>query len=447
MKILLVQLPTSHLGAGEKVYPLGLSRLSGTVPDSVEKKVLDMNICVDPWPALNEALTQQRPDVVALSFRNLDPLAGHQASYLSSLKTAALVVKNQLPDVRVLAGGPAFSLFARRLMEEVPQLDVGLKGEGELIFPLLVQPDPDYGSIPGIIWRDGGELVLNPPGARIDMDTLPPMDLGAFPPLDYTHGNAYVAAMGIEGKRGCDLWCGYCLYPFLGGNRMRLRSPVKIVDEMELLHKDAGIKLFHFTDGVLNRPADHFEALCRELIRRNLDFSWTGFFREDSLTRDNLDLAKKAGVVAVYFSGDALTDHGLELLNKKMTREDILKASRLTAEQGVLTMCHFLVNLPGETENHVKEARQMLDELLAIHHAAGNLGAVIFNHIRLYPGAPVTQKLIRDGHLDPETDLLYPVYHNPARGSHLLHEFEARCHSAGVFSRLKLDQHAMEVAK
>ncbi|MFK5952822.1 MAG: radical SAM protein [Desulfobacterium sp.] len=447
MKVLLVQVPTSHLGAGEKVYPLGLSRLSSTVPDTVEKKVLDMNICADPWPALNEALIQEQPDVVALSFRNLDPLAGHQASYLSSLKTAALMVKTQVPGARLLAGGPAFSLFAQRLMEEVPQIDVGLKGEGELIFPSLLDVDPDYRKIPSILWRDQGQVVLNPPGSRIDMDTLPPMDLVAFSPLDYTQGNAYVAAMGIEGKRGCDLWCGYCLYPFLGGTHMRLRSPVNIVDEMELLHKNAGIKLFHFTDGVLNRPADHFETLCRELIRRNMDVSWTGFFREDSLTPENLDLAKQAGVVAVYFSGDALTDYGLKLLNKKMTREDILKASRLTAEKEVLTMCHFLVNLPGETDVHVAQAREMLDELLAIHDASGNLGAVIFNHIRLYPGAPITGKLIRDGLLDPGTDLLYPVYHNPIQGSHLLHEFEARCHSAGVFSRLKLDHHLLEVAK
>ena len=73
-----------------------------------------------------------------------------------------------------------------------------------------------------------------------------------------------------------------------------------------------------------------------------------------------------------------------------MTREDILKASRSTAEKEVLTMCHFLVNLPEETDAHVAEAREMLDELLDIHDASGNLGAVIFNHIRLYPGAPIT---------------------------------------------------------
>ncbi|WP_457550995.1 hypothetical protein [Desulfobacula sp.] len=89
MKLLLVQVPTSHLGAGEKVYPLGLSRLSSIVPSGVKKQALDMNIYPDPWVRLKQAIENQGPDLVCLSFRNLDPLAGHQASYLSSLKTAA----------------------------------------------------------------------------------------------------------------------------------------------------------------------------------------------------------------------------------------------------------------------------------------------------------------------------------------------------------------------
>ena len=108
-------------------------------------------------------------------------------------------------------------------------------------------------------------------------------------------------------------------------------------------------------------------------------------------------------------------------------------------------MCHFLTNLPGEDENTIKASGQMLDRLLTIHGYAGNLGAVIFNHVRLYPKAPLTQKLIRSGKLDPDTDLLYPVYHNPDRFSHVLHEFGTRCHSAGVFSRLGLNPYLQEV--
>lgn len=439
----MVQLPTSHLGAGERVYPLGLSRLSSLVPRAMEKQVLDMNIHPDPWAGLKTLLEETNPDIVVFSFRNIDPLAGHQASYLSSLKTAALLARRLVPNSRILAGGPAFSMFAHRLMQEVPQIDIGLTGEGEYGFPRLIEPSINPEKIPGILWRQKDRLNSNPRGPKVVMADLPAMDLNSFPPEDYTRGNAYVAAMGIEGKRGCDLHCGYCLYPFLGGTRMRLRNPLAIADEIEVLNKAHGIKVFHFTDPVVNRPSDHFEQLCRELIARNLKIEWTGFFREDSLTGDNLALAKRAGLAAIYFSGDALNNYGLKLLNKQLTKESILNASRLTVQEGVLTMCHFLLDLPGETDDHCLEAEQMLDAILDIHSQKGNLGAIIFNKIRLYPGAPITKKLIKSGQLSNETDLLYPVYHTSEKNPHLLHEFEARCHAAGVFSRLGIKRNEL----
>ncbi|MDQ7783852.1 MAG: cobalamin-dependent protein [Desulfomonilaceae bacterium] len=437
MRILLVQIPTSHLGAGERVYPLGLSRLSRLIPDRFEKQALDMNLQSDPWPALKQALLDFNPDVVALSMRNMDPLAGHQTSYLSSLKTSARMVRLLVPAARILAGGPAFSLFGKRLMHECPEIDCGLIGEGEGAFPQLLGSS-SLESVPGLIWRSSYGLDDNPRGDHINMDALPEMDVDLFRPADYTRGNKYVAAVGIEGKRGCDLHCAYCVYPSLGGRKMRLRSPVKIVDEMECLNKEHGLSLFHFTDSVVNRPADHFEAVCREILRRKLPIDWTGFFREDTLTEQLTDLAVRAGLCAVYFSADALTEHGLKVLNKRMSKKDVLRAARITAAIGVLTMCHFLINLPGETRAHVAEARDMLHSILDVHHPVGNLGAVIFNNVRLYPDALLTSKLLNAGLLDPRVDLLYPVYHNPIGSAHVLHELEALCHVAGVFSRLGL---------
>jgi radical SAM superfamily enzyme YgiQ (UPF0313 family) len=310
---------------------------------------------------------------------------------------------------------------------------------------MLLKESPVYADIPGILWRDTeGRLVANPPGRQsglvVDLNRLPPLDLQSFDPGRYLAGNAYVAAMGIEGKRGCDLQCGYCLYPQLGGARMRLREPRLIVDEMELLHKEYGVGLFHFTDPVVNRPADHFAALTAELKKRGLPVLWTGFFREDLVSRENLAAAQDVGLCCVYFSGDALSSQGLKLLRKQMGPDDIVHAALVTAELKLLTVCHFLVNLPGETDEGLAEAERLLDRLLAIHHPVGNLGAVIFNNVRLYPHAPLTRKLIEIGELAPETDLLYPTYYNPPRFSHVLHRFEARCHAASVFSRLEAAQ-------
>jgi anaerobic magnesium-protoporphyrin IX monomethyl ester cyclase len=440
MRILLVQAPTSHLGAGERVYPLGLSRLSRLIAEQHEKWGLDMNLYADPWPELKDKLLAVKPEIVALSFRNMDPLAGRHASYLSSLRTSARMARSLAPQARIWAGGPGFSLFGERLMREIPEIDCGLIGEGESAFLQLLSHPHDSESAPGLIRRKADRLERNPIGSYVDMDLLPQMDQELFPPEDYAKGNKYVAAVGIEGKRGCDLRCAYCVYPGLSGGRMRLRDPVLIVDEVERLNRDHEIDLFHFTDSVVNRPADHFQSVCREILRRKLKVRWTGFFREDGLTPQVSNLAIKAGLAAFYFSADALTGHGLKVLNKRLSTEDILRAARITADSQVLTVCHFLINLPGETKSHVAEARHMLDQILEIHEPVGNLGGIIFNNVRLYPGSPLTRELLKNRLLDSRIDLLYPVYYNPSESSHVLHELEAHCHAAGVLSRLAVNR-------
>jgi putative variant cofactor biosynthesis B12-binding/radical SAM domain protein 1 len=438
MKILYLQLPTSHLGAKEIVYPLGLSRLVAQTPDHHQKATLDMNIATDPWVELKVKLQDFTPELVALSFRNIDPLAGIQSSYISSLKTAGRMIRLLLPHAKLIAGGPAYSLFPQELMELVPEIDFGLRGEGEAAIEQLLDVMEQPFSVPNLVWRSDGKIVCNPPGKPVDLNLLPLPAYQHFCPNDYTRQNSYVAAIGIEGKRGCDLSCGYCVYPHLGGSRMRLRDPKKITDEIELLHKEYKVGLFHFTDGVVNRPVDHFEQICREIISRKLNISWTGFLREDTFTEKTAELAKKSGIVACYFSGDALTDQGLKILNKRMSKQDILNASKISADQNILTMCHFLVNLPFEEDSNHRESIEMMEKILEIHESAGNLGAVIFNTVRLYPGAPLTQKMIRAKLLDPNIRLVYPVYHNPAKSAYVLHELEALCHRAGIFSQLKI---------
>ncbi|MCP4748616.1 MAG: radical SAM protein [Desulfobacteraceae bacterium] len=438
MRILLVQLPTSHLGAGEKVYPLGLARLSGIVPLQTDKTTLDMNLSPDPWLALKQRLEQMQPQVTALSFRNLDPLAGHQGSYLTSFVTAVRLVRLICPKCRIIAGGPAFSLFARELMQVCPQVDFGLVGEAEEVFAGLIDANGPSLSTPGLVWRDNGQLRFNAPEYKPALDKLPVPDIKSFNPRTYLEHNRYVAAIGIEGKRGCDLQCGYCVYPQIGGARTRLRPPVSIIDEIEFFHHETGAELFHFTDGVVNRPADHFEAVCLELKRRKLKVQWSGFFREDTLSARQLDLARKTGLSAVYLSGDALSGKGLKVLNKRLIRDDLFRAARLLAQSGLLTVCHFLVNLPGETEDDALQAQQTLEAILELHAPAGNLGAVIFNTVRLYPGAPLTRRLIRQKMIPSDINLLYPVYFDPPEGAHRRHELETLCHAATTFAYLDL---------
>ena len=430
-KILLIQLPTSGFTT-EKVFPIGLAGLSTLVPKEMEKAGLDMNLFPDPWPVLAAQLRGFRPDIVAFSFRNMDPLAGIHSSYFPVLQTGVNLARKELPKSRIICGGPGFSLFGETILQLLPAIDYGIIGEGEAGFPLLLKEQVAI-DIPGLVFRDNATIVKNR-NHHADLTQLPRMDTTLFAPQDYIDTNGYVAAMGIEGKRGCSLTCGYCTYPILSGTRSRLRDPEEIVDDMEM-YQGYGAKVVHFTDSVVNRPPQHLQAVCEEILTRNLTIQWTGFFREDHLDRELADLAVQAGLVTFYFSGDSLTNHGLNLLRKNLSKEDLFRAARITAETGVITCYHFMANLPEETETHHQEARQTLETLFDIHQPAGNLGAVILSAIRLYPGSPLTIRLQQQGKLN-KVNLLYPTYYNPQQTSHRLHELIALCHQRGIRDRL-----------
>src|SRR5271157_2651462 len=155
MRVLLVQAVSTH-DCGEVVFPLGLARLAAAVSREHEVHALDLNLDPFPWPGLVRTLDAFRPDVVGISFRNLDPLAGNLVSFVPHLKTLGVLIRQHAPEAAVVLGGSAFTLFARRLMEEVPEVDIALSGEAEAVFPLLLQNLDAPGAVPGALWRTEG---------------------------------------------------------------------------------------------------------------------------------------------------------------------------------------------------------------------------------------------------------------------------------------------------
>jgi len=428
MRILLIQ-AVSVCDGGEIVFPLGLARLAASLEESHEVRGLDLNLNPFPWPELVKTLQGFEPHMVCLSFRNLDPLAGRLDSFVPPLKTLASLVKKYSPESAVLLGGSGFTLFARRLMQEMPEIDLGFRGEADNSFPALVRHLESARRIPGILWRGQDGSIEENAGTQCcsDLESLPFPRWDVFGPHHYTGTNRYVAPMGVETKRGCPNHCRYCLYPALQGTRLRLRSPGRVVDELELLREAYDIKLVHFNDPVINQPADHLRAICTEMLRRHLQIGWTGFFREDLLSEKDAALYQKAGLVAWYFSADGASGHALELLNKNITQDQILNAVRIAAQSEIPTVYHFFVNLPGETQSSVDEMRELLDRILVSHSPKGNLGSVVLSNLRLYPGAPVTDYILKEGLLDSRHDLLYPTYYNPPPWDHLRHELTAYC--------------------
>ena len=135
---------------------------------------------------------------------------------------------------------------------------------------------------------------------------------------------------------------------------MRLRDPLAVVDEIEYLKEKYGVTRIHLTDSIVNVPPNHLDTICEELLRRDLGIHWSGFFREDTLTRENTKLYAESGCESFSLSPDGLCQKHLDMLDKHLTVDQILEAAHVLADTGVIAVYHFLVNVPGETRETIE---------------------------------------------------------------------------------------------
>lgn len=414
MRVLMVQTPSVETFTSEKVYPIGIVLLAGILKKKgYQVEILDLNLDHDPYGVLQEKLLDFRPEVIGFSLRNIDPLGNKNTSLIPQFTAAIRLTAVLLPKTTLIAGGTGFSLFPERIMQELPELDYGIVGEGERTFPALLGSLGHPVQLPGLCYREGKDVYQLPSAADFDMACYLPPDRRLWDIAPYLDLNNYTPSIGIETKRGCPFNCSYCVYPQLQGRELRRRSAADVVDEVEFLHKEYGVKQFHFNDPVLNIPRGHLEGICQEILKRKLQIRWDGFFREDHLDAENIALFEDAGCECFSFSPDGLCQEALDVLGKRETEDDILMAAHLAAGRDVLSVYHFMVNVPGENERTIEKGKQMLERIYELHAPKKNLGTIVLNNIRIMPGTQIEKIAREEGVITPDTDLLYPVYYNP----------------------------------
>ncbi|MBE9572380.1 MAG: cobalamin-dependent protein, partial [Proteobacteria bacterium] len=310
MKILLVQSLTEF---GEPpIFPLGLCYIASHVSQH-ELSIFDMNIAREPYVDLNNRIMEINPEVIGLSLRNIKVAKPgiHHHSYESHAETIR-IIKRACPGAVFVVGGPAFSLYAEQIMEKYPEIDLGVFGEAEESFPELLQDLDNPQNVKGIYYRKDKALIFT--GYRdflVSSKLVSPnrdlADVGKYAETPY--------AVGVQARRGCVLKCIHCSDRFLMGGKIRLRDPVEVVDEIELLVKDYGLQTFFFVDQIFNIPRDHAYKICREIIQRNIEVKWTAWFNEHYIDEELLRIVKQAGCAYLSFSPDSASNRVLKRIN------------------------------------------------------------------------------------------------------------------------------------
>lgn len=386
--------------APDPVFPLGLAHLSAALRRAGHE-CFWLDSLVD-GPRLIEVLRASRPDYVGISLRNIDDvLIRKQETYFDDLASLTATVRQE-GDCRVVLGGSGFSIFPQQLLE-LAGADFGIAGEGETGLVALIDALETGGNlrdIPGLVFRERGKVVLNPPAcAPLDWH----LSEADRPAPIVAHYLKTGSMLNLQTQRGCGFHCCYCTYPLIEGKQHRRRPPELVAEDFAQLQR-LGAKYAFVVDSVFNSSPQHVTEVCEALLRRNLKLPWGCFLRPQGLTPELMRLMARAGLAHIEFGSDSFSDEVLAAYRKDFTFDQILRASEL-ADAERIDYCHFLIaGGPGETRVTLKQGFKNSQRLR---------GAVMMAVVgmRIYPGTHVFEQAVADGQLQRDADPLSPAYY------------------------------------
>jgi radical SAM superfamily enzyme YgiQ (UPF0313 family) len=166
----------------------------------------------------------------------------------------------------------------------------------------------------------------------------------------------------ITTKRGCAFNCTYCPYASLEGKRYRLKSPQRVVDEIEHIYSIKAPKMVSFCDNNFNMPNRHALAICQEIIDRKLDIAWgTGTVKPLKLTQETLQIFKDSGCGYLSLSVESASQTMLKKMQRGCTVDHIKESLTNLSRTDIPFSVSLLFGAPGETPETIAETLEVID--------------------------------------------------------------------------------------
>ena len=286
--------------------------------------------------------------------------------------------------VRTTSWRSFLSPFAVGTLERVPQPVV----DSALESPLA--------GILGLAWRHQGEIILNRDRPFFpSLDDLP-MPLHHLLPLDKQRMPMIKGPFTfIVSSRGCPAGCKYCIKHVSYQNSVRLRSPEKIFEELQLL-SDLGVHNVHMYADLFTVNRDQVVDLCKLIVDSGLKVHWTCNSRVDYVDEEMLQLMGKAGCYYISWGIESSNEQILKRAHKGYRKEQAYESLTWAHEAGISNWGYFIIGLPGETEETIQETIAYSKSL--------PLDIALFHIAAPYPGTPFFYEVVENNWFRPGTN-------------------------------------------
>jgi anaerobic magnesium-protoporphyrin IX monomethyl ester cyclase len=344
--------PPYPIGAPEAIFiPLGIGYLAAVLENNgYTVDVIDCQVLKPTCKELEGELTRLQPDIVGVTSATLT-----YEPALEIVRTA----KRACPNCLTMLGGPHVTVMDEETLTESPEVDIVVRGEGEqtmleLAHLLSNSNMKNLGEVAGVTFRKNGQIFRTHDRSFIqNIDTLPYPALKHFQLSKYrVFGKTYLP---IITSRGCPFQCTFCLSSRMCGKSFRVRSPRKVVDELECLKDTYGAEAFAFYDDTFTFDRKRVLEICEEMKKRNVDLPWDCRTRVDQVSKEVLVKMRDANCQLIHFGVESGSQKMLDAMKKGTTVEQNEKAIKLTKEVGISVAISVIVGYPGETMDMFKQ--------------------------------------------------------------------------------------------
>jgi radical SAM superfamily enzyme YgiQ (UPF0313 family) len=320
------------------------------------------------WIETVDNILKFDPDYVGFSVYSADyPVARIVSAHL----------KKRKHEIKILVGGPHITVGKKVPLEETPDFDYGIIGEGEYSARDLMQ-GRDVSEIPGLIWRDGEKIVANLPVTPItDLDDLPFPDRSNF----YPEGRKYNSHFMLT-SRGCPNDCTFCASPRIWDRKVRFRSIGNVIKELKEL-VSGGKQFVQFQDDTFTFSKKRVMEFTSRVISEGIKFEWICDTRLNCVDEEILVAMKNAGCIRVKVGIESGSRKILKQINKQITPEMALEKTALIRKIYLQFTAYYMIGFPDESNEDAHETIELAKKIGADYNSLSIVspyyGTAIYN--------------------------------------------------------------------
>jgi len=372
MRIALIKPPGDFVksGLGAKKYlrsgnlpPLGLAYLAAALEQAGHRPIIiDSPARELGVQEIEQILADFFPDALGITLQILDFEIGLALAHK---------LREKFP-VPLILGGPHLTSSYQNLLPKISPPAYLVRGEGESTLPELITKlsrndfSPD---LPGVLFydRDKNLTGIPDPVSVPNLDTYPVPAYHLYSPAQYRPLPSYsrrLPALTMITSRGCPYRkCTFCFQSLATSPSYRRHSPGRVINEIDYLTKNQGIREIYFVDDIFTINNHWLEEFCGKLIEKKIPVDWVCYGKADLVNPQILKLMKAAGCFQVKFGFESGIPGQLDFIEKGFTLEQVRRANTWVKEAGLEVNASFILGLPGETPDQGEQTIRWALEL------------------------------------------------------------------------------------